>query len=144
MSQRSFVLDTSVTVASVLPYERWHIEADALMQSLLITPAIVPNIWIYEVSSTLLRVMRDGKITRFEAEVALNDLFQIPVGVISDDYRGPILTEVWQVARDSGLKLNDASFLHLALVLGIPLATFDSQLRRAATSHGVALLPETL
>lgn len=144
MSQRSFVLDTSVTVASVLPHERWHAEADHLMQSLLITPASVPSIWIYEVSNTLLRVVRDGKITRFEAEAALNDLFQLPIGVISDDYRGLVLIEIWQVARDSGLKLNDVSFLHLALVLGIPLATFDSQLRRAAAAQGIALLPETL
>ena len=144
MSHPSFVLDTSVAVASVLPYERWHVEADRLMQSLLTTPAIAPGVWIFEVSGSLLRIMRDGKITQFEAESALNSLFQVPVLAVSDDYRGVVLKEVWRLARDTGLKLNDASFLHLALVLDVPLATFDTQLRRAAVSRGVALLPGVL
>jgi len=144
MSDVSFVLDTSVTVASVLPYERWHREADVLMQSLLVAPALVPGVWVYEVSNTLLRVMRDGKITAHEAEFALHELFQIPVAVVSGGYRGTVLTEVWQVARYSPLKFNDASFLHLAMVLGAPLATFDVQLRGVAAAHGVEVLPKVL
>jgi len=45
------------------------------------------------------------------------------------------------VARQQSLSGYDAAYLELALRQGLPLATLDEQLRRAAKITGVVLLP---
>ena len=50
------------------------------------------------------------------------------------------LTEIRPLAQAHGLSAYDASYLHLAIVEQVPLATFDRQLIRAAPKVGVKLL----
>jgi predicted nucleic acid-binding protein len=45
--------------------------------------------------------------------------------------------DVLNLALDRGLSAYDASYLHLALVMGAPLLTFDRRLKRAAEAVGV-------
>ncbi len=44
---------------------------------------------------------------------------------------------VTELALDTGLTTYDASYLHLALSLGVPLITFDDRLARVARRRGV-------
>jgi predicted nucleic acid-binding protein len=44
------------------------------------------------------------------------------------------------LAERHGLTLYDATYLELSLRRGLPLATFDAALRRAATATGADLL----
>jgi predicted nucleic acid-binding protein len=46
------------------------------------------------------------------------------------------------VARQQSLSGYDAAYLELALRQGLPLATLDEQLRRAAKTTGVVLLSD--
>ncbi len=120
--------------------------AIAIMQALVNEIAVAPSVWPFEVSYVLLKKVRqpDSRLTPRDAETALNDLFQLPVGIRNNDYRGLILTELWPLARTARLSLFDASFLHLAGTYQIPPTSFDKALRSAALAAGIALLPESL
>jgi len=53
------------------------------------------------------------------------------------------LGTVLDLARKEGLSAYDASYLELAMRRGVPLATKDNGLARAARRVGVSLLPTT-
>jgi predicted nucleic acid-binding protein len=57
--------------------------------------------------------------------------------------RDPDGTTVVMLARRHRLTVYDASYLELALRLGLPLASLDGELRQAAIACGVALLGES-
>ena len=42
---------------------------------------------------------------------------------------------VYQLASETGLTAYDASYLHLAMELGLPIATFDADIRAAAAGR---------
>jgi predicted nucleic acid-binding protein len=48
-----------------------------------------------------------------------------------------VFTSVLALAREQHLSAYDASYLELALRLGLPLASLDTRLRRAAMALGV-------
>ena len=48
---------------------------------------------------------------------------------------------VLALATAEALTTYDATYLELAIRRGVPLATTDKALRRAATRHGLAVLP---
>ena len=56
-----------------------------------------------------------------------------------------LLTPSWpavvQVAQENGLSAYDASYLHLALALRVPLATFDVRLAATARALGILASP---
>ena len=54
--------------------------------------------------------------------------------------RPSLSTEALPLARDTGLSVYDARYLELAARLGLPLATLDTALRRAARKVGVKIL----
>jgi len=58
------------------------------------------------------------------------------------------LDEAWAttylLARKHNISLYDAAYLELAVRRGLPLASIDTDLRKAANAEGVALLPEKL
>jgi predicted nucleic acid-binding protein len=48
--------------------------------------------------------------------------------------------DILSLARAQELSAYDAAYLHVAITHGLPLATLDEALRRAAAACGVALV----
>jgi predicted nucleic acid-binding protein len=48
------------------------------------------------------------------------------------------------LGRRHHLSSYDAAYLELAMRLGLPLATLDKNLRKAAQAEGIAVLPEKI
>jgi len=61
--------------------------------------------------------------------------------VIDEQTANLALNTVLDLARSEGLSAYDASYLELAMRRGVPLATKDEDLARAARHVGVTLLP---
>ncbi len=101
--------------------------------------AAVPGIWHLEVGNILLLAERRGTISAANRTAALQDLLRLPVDVDHDT-----ATRAWRdtliLAERYRLTLYDATYLELSLRRGLPLATFDAALRRAATAAGATLL----
>ena len=132
-----FVLDNSVVMA-------WYFEDEAntysaaILESMALSEALVPTIWPLEVANVLLVGERKGRTTeaRTHRFIALLDALPIRVDAATAQHA---LSRILTLAREQQLSAYDAAYLELAMREGVPLATQDKALRRAAKACGVAL-----
>lgn len=133
-----FVLDCSVTMA-------WCFEdegdpgSDAVLDRLGEVDAVVPALWPLEVANVLLVAERRGRLTASDSSRFTALLGALPISV-DRGLDAPVVPGLLAVAREYGLTAYDAAYLELAMRLGLPLATRDSELMGAARRAGVALV----
>ena len=137
MSDASFVVDASVTLAWSLEDETDHY-ADAVLDALAVNEALVPSVWPLEVGNGILVAERRGRMAHADAVQFLTLLQELPIAV-KPEAPERMLGEIIALAREQGLSSYDASYLDLAMRLGLPLATQDEALRQAATRCGVQI-----
>ncbi|MBW2067049.1 MAG: type II toxin-antitoxin system VapC family toxin [Deltaproteobacteria bacterium] len=140
MAGLPFVLDASVVLS-------WAFEdqitphADAALEELAEGKAWVPMIWALEVGNALLVAERRGRLSAAEVVRFLTLLRQLAIEVEVETTER-MFSEVLVLAREQGLSTYDASYLDLAMRLGLPLATRDKGLQKAAARCGVELFGE--
>ena len=135
----SFVLDSSAALALLLPGEE-SARVEEIAAVLGRTLAPVPAIWPWEIRNGLLSALRSRRIAprEFDERIALLEEFPVEV----DPGAGhDTLARATGIARKHDLSVYDASYLELAIRLGVPLATLDRRLRKAGASLKVRLLP---
>ena len=135
----AFVLDCSVAVTWCFEDEATP-EGDALLDRLAGETAAVPTVWPLEVGNVLAMAERRGRIdsTKIAEFLALIEDLSI---VVDDETQQRALREILALARTEGLTTYDAAYLDLAMRIGVPLATKDVPLHRAAERLGASLLP---
>ena len=102
--------------------------------------AIVPNLWRLELGNVLVQAERHGRITAAQLTTALELVRNLPVTTDAET-DGRAFREILNLARTTSLTTYDASYLELAMRHGIPLATLDKALIRAANGVAVKTLP---
>lgn len=129
-----FVLDASVALAWALPGETRAPEASALLDRLAEQAALVPTLWRLEVGNALLTAERRGRLRPEHVAAAWRLLGELPIELDTETH-----ARAWgataELARRHGLTLYDAAYLELAARRGLPLATFDAPLARAAAAE---------
>jgi predicted nucleic acid-binding protein len=134
------VLDASVTLAWLFDDEHdFDRIAAGSLQIVERDGALVPTIWVLEVANGLRNGERRGRFEQREVARFTNriSVLSIDVDDIDRDYAfGPLLA----VARQYNLSVYDATYLDLAIREGLPIATLDRALERAAHEAGVELL----
>jgi len=136
----NFVLDNSVTLRwffgdgkpQELTYA--HKVLDAMKQA----SALVPATWGLEVANVLARAEVKGWVTEARSGAFLEMLEGVDIEVDAATF-AHALSDTLQLARRYKLSAYDASYLELALRLGLPLATLDEDLRNAAKKAGVKI-----
>jgi len=113
--------------------------ARSILRQLKSSEAIVPAVWPLEVGNALLMAERRGRIQPAEIAQFLDILRGLPIAVEQESTER-MLTEIFGLAKDCSLSTYDASYLDLAMRSGIPLATQDKLLAKAARRTGVQLL----
>ena len=135
-----FVLDCSVAVAWCFEDEATA-ELDALLERVQHQGAVVPPLWMSEASNVLLIAQRRGRIDRetMQERLALLDMLPIETDDMASStvWRSSVLT----LADVEALTFYDAIYLELAIRRGLPLASSDAALRRAARRRGIVVLP---
>ena len=137
MPQQPFVLDASVTLAWAFEDES-NAYTDAVLEALAEAEAFVPLIWLLEVSNALLVAERRGRFTQAATSRFLALLQQLPITVLEEASEF-MMREILNLAREHQLSTYDASYLYLAMRLGLALATQDEALRQAAARSGVPI-----
>ena len=136
----SFVLGCSVAVAWLLEDGRVP-EADALLDRLEGGgQAVVPGLWRLELGNVLAGAERRGRIGATGIARCLGLLGRLPI-VTDRHSEERALREILELARREYLTAWDAAYLELAMRRGLPLATLDRSLARAARRAGVEVLP---
>ena len=133
-----FVVDASVTLAWCFEDEATH-ETEAILDLLSDDTAVVPSLWELEVSNVLLLGERRHRLTESQTARFVALLGQLPILV---DSASADMEAVLAVGRHHALSTYDAAYLVLAEREGVPLATLNTQLRRAAQAVGIRLIPE--
>jgi len=134
----TFVLDASIALAWCFADQTTAISESAL-DRLGHDDALVPGLWALEVANVLVLAERRGRLNPAQTARFLELLRQLPI-TVEEIGRDAILTTVLDLARSSELTAYDASYLALAASSGVPLATGDAALRRAALAVGVDLV----
>lgn len=133
-----FVLDASVTLG-------WLFEDEAtpqlleLLESLTTGAAWVPVHWSLEVANAVQVAQRCGRLTRSPTEL-LGPLAKLRIRMDSESFTRAHDATL-ELAGKHGLTAYDAAYLELAKRRGLPLATADKGLRRAAEKAAIQVLP---
>jgi len=133
-----FVLDNSIVIAWCFEDES-NAMADAVLEQLQSKLAIVPAIWPLEVGNVLLVAERRGRLSEADSSRFLTMLADLPIQS-EIETRQRAMSNILFLAREYTLSTYDASYLDLAMREGVPLASLDKGLRRAATQCQVSLV----
>lgn len=130
-----FVIDCSVAAAWRFADEQTNYDNAVLQVVAAPTQAAAPRLWAYEIRNSALMGVRRRRISNTHAEAFLKSLDSLPER-LSD----PLLyDEVFSLAIRNNLTVYDAAYLDLALREGLPIASLDAALIRAAARSGVAI-----
>ena len=136
----TFVLDASVTMCWLFldgkPAERAYAlkVLDAMKQAE--TKALVPAIWGLEVSNVIAKAESNGLLSEAQSEAFLEMLVSVDIGADAAT-SSRALSDTLQIARRYRLSAYDASYLELAMRMGLSLATLDQDLQKAAKKAGL-------
>lgn len=132
-----FVLDCSVTMAWCFEDEA-NAYADAVQQALSEHEVVAPGLWPLEVANVLLVAERRGRLNQADSARFLSLLETLGV-VVDDETPQRAWTQTIALAREQSLSAYDAAYIELALRQGLPIATLDAGLKKAARKLGVIL-----
>lgn len=133
-----FVLDNSVTM-------RWFFGdgkpqdlayAGKVLDMMQEAQALVPATWGLEVANVIAKAEEKALVTEARSGAFLEMLEDVDIEADSATF-AHALSGTLQLARRYKLSSYDASYLELALRLGLPLATLDEDLQKAARKAGV-------
>lgn len=133
-----FVLDNSVTM-------RWFFGdgkpqdlayAGKVLDLMQEAQAVVPATWGLEVANVIAKAEEKALVTEARSGAFLEMLEDVDIEVDSATF-AHALSDTLQLARRYKLSSYDASYLELALRLGLPLATLDEDLQKATKKAGV-------
>lgn len=133
-----FVLDASLTLQWFLEDETNRGYSLAVLASLSEKRALVPMLWFYEVGNGLMMAYRRKRITFGQIDGFLTRLKALPIDA-AQQTPSEIL-ELPTFAHANELTNYDAAYLALAMGFNLPLATNDSNLRKAAVAASVNLV----
>ncbi len=134
----SLVVDASVTLAWCFEDE----QTEAIMRLLdrvAEEGAAAPQLWPLEAVNGLLAAERRGRITAVVRQRLAGFLRALPIS-IDDETASRTWSTTTDLAERHRLAAYDASYLELAIRLGVPLGTADKLLAAAARSAGVTVV----
>ena len=133
-----FIIDASLALAWFLPGEQTQ-RSEVLLGRTLQDGALAPGLWPVEVANVLLTAERKGRVEASYRVSSLAKLRKLPVEIDTET-----ATRAWSksfdLAHGHNITVYDATYLELALRSGLPLATLDKALAKAATASGVPVL----
>ncbi len=135
---KRLVIDSSITMAWCFEDEKTSYTESILDALSAQSVAVVPALWPFEVLNVLVFAQRRKRMTQAQALRFWRELQSFSIS-IDERHIGHSSLEVMSLADQHQLTAYDAAYLELALREGLPLATLDEELRKAAKSAGVPI-----
>lgn len=130
----SLVLDASILVAWFLD-ETSDPRVEAAFDTIARVETLAPSLFYHEIRNALLVSEWRNRITESMSAAFLRDLGLLPIRLEPAGDDASLMT----LARKRKLTVYDAAYLALAKTEGLPLATLDRDLEKAAVAEGVTL-----
>ena len=136
--ENTFVVDNSVVMSWCFKDET-NQYADAVLDKLSETTAIVPSIWPLEVVNVLLVAERRKRLKQADSIRFITLLSKLPI-VVEHEWPEKMMTDLLALGRAKDLSSYDASYLDLAMRKDCPIATLDERLMEAAKDISVTIV----
>ena len=135
-----FVLDASVALLWLLPETNpaGVDYASAALKALKESQALVPSLLALEVANVVAKVESKGVVTEADSQRFIALIGRLNI-VTDQATAAHALGDTLNLARRYKLSAYDAAYLELALRTGLPLATLDADLAKAASTAGVPI-----
>ena len=137
---KDFVADSSVGIAWVVLEQSNKASAELLQRVDSDAQFYVPALWMFEVANALLVLLRRRRINPKQYDQARQHLIQL-CPIVDDECSRFALGQTSELAQKYSLSAYDATYLELSLRRGLPLASRDVALNRAANAAGIETLP---
>lgn len=134
----SLVIDSSMALAWYFQNERTS-KRMAVLSRVTQRGAIAPVIWPLEIANSLRTAMRRQRITTDFRNEALEAIRMLPVQ-LDDETNEQMWSIAVGISDRLGLTVYDATYVELALRLGLPLATLDLEIIAAARRESIELI----
>ena len=118
--KEDFVIDNSVVMSWCFKDET-NKYTDAILDRLENAAAFVPAVWPLEVGNVLLVAERKKRLSESDSSRFIALLSDLPI-IVDQEPPERMFSEILSVAREHNLSSYDASYLHLAIRKGLPLA----------------------
>lgn len=99
--------------------------------------AVVPGIWALEAANVIARAHGRALVDEARVQAFVLTLHRLPIAT-DPATATQALSHTLRLARSHSLSAYDAAYLELALREGLPLASLDAALLRAAGQAGIA------
>ncbi len=135
----SFILDASVAMLWLVPDSNpaGVDYARAVLRRLKESQALVPPLWSLELANVIARLESKGVVTEVNSRHFIAILERLNI-VTDQAMVTHALSDTLNLARRFKLSSYDAAYLELALRKGLPLATLDTDLAKAAKIAGLS------
>lgn len=133
----NFVLDCSVTAGWLLKSQSDDY-TESVLDCLENQDAIVPVLWIYEISNVLAVAEKKKMIQRAEGVGFLKMLHELNISIetLQEIHYDEL---IYGLGSDYRLTAYDSAYLRLAMARHLPLATKDEDLKKACAKAGVKI-----
>ena len=131
------VIDSSIALAWFLPDED-SILADETLVTVTESGALVPPLFSIEFGNGLVMAVKRERIDRDYRRRTFERVAELDL-VTDREGADRVWADTVELADLHGLTLYDATYLELALRTGLPLATLDKRLAKAARDTGILL-----
>lgn len=136
-----FVIDASVALSWAFEDEETG-ETEAVLNRMIQgEQAVVPHLWLWEIANALTFAVRKKRIDSGRRRQFLSTMGKAPL-ILDRATPAAVFGRIVELADDHHLTVYDAAYLELAIRHGLPLATLDQALIRAARKAKIALLLE--
>jgi predicted nucleic acid-binding protein len=139
----AFVLDASIAVSWCFPGDPTEdtLYSRYILALLTTHDAIVPGIWAFEIANSIfVSFTKRKRITEQQIQEYLQRLKALPISMKTRDLWS--ILDLESVSRKWNLTPYDAAYLDLAIRRGLPLATTDGGLKKAAAAEGIEILSQ--
>jgi len=135
-----FVLDASVALLWLIPQTnaKGLAYADAVLSALQESQAVVPSLFALEIANVVTKLEAKGVLPEADSQRFIALLGQLDIETDLETM-ARALGDTLNLARRHKLAAYDAAYLELALRQGLPLATLDADLAKAAQTAGLSI-----
>ena len=137
---KDFVADSSIGIAWVVLEQSTKTSGELLQRLDSEAQFYVPTLWMFEVANAVLVLLRRKRIDSKQYDRVRRDLIQL-CPIVDDECSRLALSHTSELAQKYSLSAYDATYLELSLRRGLPLASRDVALNRAAKAAGIETLP---
>jgi len=133
-----WVLDCSLAVATFLPDENSKLADQFFTKLQNENKAIVPSLWLYEISNVILVATRRKRISEENGTTIFKSIESFPIEV-EPSFSPSIMRNIYELGKKNTLSVYDSAYLELCIRKKAGLGSLDEKLIQSVKKEKVKI-----